>query len=578
MRSIDLSNQHATKLVASELIVAARTGNLTIWVGAGISCSPPASLPLASQMVRDSCQAIATELSIPLRVLLAHQGDVMRLEPFLRLVEVVSSFKDVENLLNILRYGKPNQNHLALARLLSAFPGTAVISLNFDYLIEEALRDLFDIQSKVVVPAGLQEGGVFPLPAAAGKNSAGSADLISRIVKPHGTLIMGNGTCGIVATVQELGSGPSRDLQERIMNLINGRTLLVCGYSDDDLDLFPLLQTTHPRTVYWNTLSSEIPPKVNGWLLQPNTNILTTHLMGRCEHLFGVFPRRSHIPLSSDPPLKFDKFSEQWVRDIDSVAKVATIAAWLAQDRHRLMYAKGLYMRALQQEECKRDISLGRFIRYRYAELLRHQVKKKKDAFIQYILVLGLAFRLPLDLPLIFVTIRSLAASLRSMAHRSRYGLALAYSTLAMILLVFAWILVRITPDNQWKASRFHRDKGGTWLPWEVGMVILGLTQKLWWPKSAKQLLLRKALRMFELSEGSNDLYERSASIFSKARTIGMVVNLEDDPTMMRQANALLSQAKDLFILLDDVTGLQNIERLQKALINNSPDPWLSSS
>ena len=577
MQTFDLSVQNSREFIVGELEKAAQAGQLTVWVGAGISYSPPASLPLALQIVQSACKAIASALSIPLDVLLTHQGEIMRLEPFLRLIEVVCSFQDIENFLDFLRLGKPNQNHIALASLLSAYAGCTVISLNFDYLIEEALQDYFGIVSKVVVPAKQEEEYVYSLLE---NNEVGHVDnreLVGRIIKPHGTLIKNHGTCGIIATVQELGSGLPSVLEERIRELINNRFLLVIGYSDDDLDLFPLLQSTHPRAVYWNTLSREISPKVNKWLLQQDEGISTIHLMNKCEYLFSVFPNENNIPLPSGAPLNIEEYAENWVKGINSISKLATIAAWLAQDRLRVKYAKELYLLALEQEECKRDLSLCRFIRFRYAELLRHQMEDKRNAFKQYVLVLWLGFHKPLDLPLMVVTIRSLASSLRSVSHRSNYLATLLYSSIAIIFLLSALTLTRITTIHQWNSSRFRRDRGEIWLFWEFGMIILGLAQKLWWPKPMKRFLLNRALVMFETSEKSIDTYERSAAIFSQARTIGMLARTVSNFKMMGKANSLLNQAKELFMLLDDVTGLENIDRLRKAFKFNGPDPWLGS-
>lgn len=577
MRTFELSVHESRKLVINELVEAAQTGQLTVWVGAGISYSPPASLPLAFQIVRSVCQAIASALSIPLDVLLTHQGEIMRLEPFLRLIEDVCSFQDIENFLDVLRLGKPNQNHLALANLLTTYSGCTVISLNFDYLIEEALLNSFGIISRVVVPSNQEEDLIFSVVGKNEMNNVENREQVGRIIKPHGTLVRENGTRGIIATVQSLGLGLPQPLQQRLREAINDRVLMVIGYSDDDLDLFPLLQSTHPHAVYWNTLSWEISTKVNEWLLLLDERILTTRLINKCEYLFSFFPDEENMVLPSSVALDLDKHAEEWVKGINSVSRIAAIAAWLAQDRLRVDYAKSLYLLALEQEECKRDSSLNRIIRYRYAELLRHQMEDKRNALKQYALVLWLAINKYPDLPLVIVTIRSLASSLRSISHRSGRLITLIYSTVAIIMLLSAWTLTKITTVYQWDSSKFARDKGGTWLFWEFGMVILGFAQKIWWPKRMRRFLLYKALTMFETSEKSIDIYEKSAAIFGQARTIGMIAHIDHNPRMVGKAYSLLDKAKELFVLLDDVTGLNNFDQLLKALENNGPDPWLGS-
>ena len=106
-------------------------------------------------------------------------------------------------------------------------------------------------------------------------------------------------------------------------------------------------------------------------------------------------------------------------------------------------------------------------------------------------------------------------------------------------------------------------------------MVTLGIAQRMWWPKPIRRFLLNKAVRMFEISEKSTDIYERSASIFGQARTIGMISTTENNVKRDKE-KLLLKRARELFILLDDVKGLENADQLQKAFDSNGPDPWLS--
>jgi hypothetical protein len=128
-----------------------------------------------------------------------------------------------------------------------------------------------------------------------------------------------NGTRGVVATVQELGAGLSQTLRARILDTINDRFILVTGYNDDDLDLFPLLQSSRPRAIYWNTLSQEIPTKVNQWFLQLDKTISIAHLWNRCEYLFGDFPSTNNRPLPSGTHWNLQEFVEKWVMELNSV-------------------------------------------------------------------------------------------------------------------------------------------------------------------------------------------------------------------------------------------------------------------
>lgn len=75
----------------------------------------------------------------------------------------------------------------------------------------------------------------------------------------------------------------------------------------------------------------------------------------------------------------------------------------------------------------------------------------------------------------------------------------------------------------------------------------------------------------------SPDIYENSAALFSQARVIGVLARVDDDILRREQAQSLLDQARDWFVLLDDVTGLRNAQELQIAIGSNGPDPWLGS-
>ena len=65
------------------------------------------------------------------------------------------------------------------------------------------------------------------------------------------------------------------------------------------------------------------------------------------------------------------------------VLKLPMTEAQRRKGRLQIKKVHGKHNKLMQQEECKRDISLGRFVRYRYAELLRHQVKNK-NAVLDY--------------------------------------------------------------------------------------------------------------------------------------------------------------------------------------------------
>jgi hypothetical protein len=198
--------------------------------GAGISRAGPSALPLSRHVVEAVSQAIASRLGISPEILLDHRGDPMRLESFLRMVAQLYGFSEVERILSILRSDRFNSNHASLAGLLALHAGCSVVCLNFDYLIEEAARSLYALELKPRLPgerdARAERHGSVPF---------------AGLLKPHGTLLKGGGSSGIVATIQGIETYAYDPIWSAIRSTVAGRVLLVTGYSDDDIDVFPCL-------------------------------------------------------------------------------------------------------------------------------------------------------------------------------------------------------------------------------------------------------------------------------------------------------------------------------------------------
>jgi hypothetical protein len=106
-------------------------------------------------------------------------------------------------------------------------------------------------------------------------------------------------------------------------------------------------------------------------------------------------------------------------------------------------------------------------------------------------------------------------------------------------------------------------------------MILFGLALRVRWPQRMKRYLLMMDLQAFIRSARSQDIYERSAALFAQARIVSLLARMTPSIHSVQEAQLLLNQARDWFVLLDDVTGLENVRQFQLALEGNGRDPWL---
>ncbi len=106
-------------------------------------------------------------------------------------------------------------------------------------------------------------------------------------------------------------------------------------------------------------------------------------------------------------------------------------------------------------------------------------------------------------------------------------------------------------------------------------MLFLGCALHTRWPPLRRTLLI-KALEAFKGAESSENLYENSAGVFGQARTLAAIARLEESNDKRNIACSRLNDATNLFRILDDVTGLENVEKLEHSIKVGDTDPWIS--
>jgi len=233
---------------------------VTIFSGAGISI--PSGLPDSRKLV-DSIASILNfsieKLNIGTiedRKLLDKVVADYRLE---RILDSIVSQHGAAILNSILNFqsSKPTFNHKAVALLAEHGYLSHIITLNFDVLFEESLYNNN-------VPFELH------LPLVSVVEHSKNEKPVVTITKPHGTLPFKDFSYQeyfLAATLQYAGDHPQN---ENILafNQIAKKSpvLLVCGYANNDWDIFPILNSTPWKQIYWIQHTKETPNSVLNWL------------------------------------------------------------------------------------------------------------------------------------------------------------------------------------------------------------------------------------------------------------------------------------------------------------------------
>jgi len=221
--------------------------------GAGISNDPPSNLPLGGTL-----RSILIEnlLKITKKYFFGHQTKDKLWQHAREILENVMLEKifggiydvfgdEALSFWQVLDTNESNFNHKAIAHLTKNRMFTKIITLNFDILIEIALKN---VKYKTFCPI---DGYFFPKDIQIFQ---------AEIIKPHGSLPQSGSEepkfKHIIATIQKIGNAPSEKNENAIINLVeqnNMRNILFIGYSDNDIDIFPIFvkHSTIIRHVFW---------------------------------------------------------------------------------------------------------------------------------------------------------------------------------------------------------------------------------------------------------------------------------------------------------------------------------------
>jgi tetratricopeptide (TPR) repeat protein len=216
-------------------VTAHLTKPFCILAGAGVSYSPPASLPTALDVLASLFSTLPipkTDRDILLNALSPEWSDGLGYYDFLRFEQVVEALEycgdlHIKLLHRIVQDTLPNKNHYQLARLLNA--GHRILTTNFDCLIEQACDDL-GIPYTVLVSNKDYEDYM-----------QHATEVVNPIFKLHGTISTDSfDVDAISVTIQSVISERNKMASKwaAVDEELSKRDLMVIGYSgSDDFDV-----------------------------------------------------------------------------------------------------------------------------------------------------------------------------------------------------------------------------------------------------------------------------------------------------------------------------------------------------
>lgn len=272
----------------NEIVRHIECGELIFFVGAGISIAEPSCLIGFQDLQNEILWALHCQLKEELRTHYRKiyediQGRLYRLSLTKKVLDVPPEYifelckLDLEaskgdipyfaqEPLNIFRNAIPNHNHLTLANLLITGSIPAVITTNFDTLIEQAA--MTSEQSKVCHQSIIVKKSL--------DDFNDKKQLNSNLIKLHGCI---SDPSSIITSLSDVGKRAALQKYDFLKDILQRYVVLFAGYRGADIDVFTYLAGSNIKKIIWNTRSgSKILDKINVLLQNTNSEILEIDL------------------------------------------------------------------------------------------------------------------------------------------------------------------------------------------------------------------------------------------------------------------------------------------------------------
>lgn len=298
---------------------------LTPFFGAGISFSYPSCVPTADIVNKSIKKLLWNSFikKIEKDEWLSHKHELNKIARLLiktrmeRLFDVLYKAYGLEGLEGIkaLNGETPNFNHKCIALLSKNNYLKYCITLNFDVLIEKACRSY-----QTFCPLYSSD------PIFSKNNHKGLV-----VIKPHGSFNINKKEEDlkyIQLTIDQAGDIEREENVKIINNVLSqSKVLLVAGYSDNDWDIFPIIQdylNDNPELqliwIHHDKRSIKQIDKVLKWLLTQN-NKNHSILIGDISTLFEDVLKKLDFPVKRPQNNKWDNWANKIIEDYLSKLK-----------------------------------------------------------------------------------------------------------------------------------------------------------------------------------------------------------------------------------------------------------------
>jgi hypothetical protein len=290
-----------------------RTAGVVALLGSGISIWEPSNLPNGQKITEELAQLIAPSTISPRQTVM----DLIKRSAFEHIMERYPRPDTLPKIVAGAFYPTaPNPVHQAFAQLLEAGVLEHIITPNYDVGLEQACSTICSAARMPQVIVSEDDA----------RRASWSQPMIFKI---HGCANPGREKSMVMALREE---GTMPDWKRRLLELlINGKPLVVCGYSGLDFEICPELIHLHPCSVTWNSYQD---PRTDENTLTPNAKRVLAAKAG----ITLIGDMKKMLEILSDSPCKagFSKLNPSFVNDL-----VSTLDEW-ERDKWRVWVLNGL--------------------------------------------------------------------------------------------------------------------------------------------------------------------------------------------------------------------------------------------
>lgn len=228
---------------AVQKLKKAKSNELIIFVGAGVSVTSPSCSPTWNSLLERAINSIKKAHSgiADFYNLIIHRSNKIKPELLCQLL-YNNLHGDFFTFLDILNMGKPNNNHHNIASVAREYKIPAILTTNFDTYIEKSLCEA-DLKYKLYINSA-------PRSLRKSLNSKSIDRKYLPLIKLHGSL---DERATIILTLRQTGRNLKKDLSELLQYVFSYYTVLLVGYSGNDDDIFPVIlnNAKSAKKVYW---------------------------------------------------------------------------------------------------------------------------------------------------------------------------------------------------------------------------------------------------------------------------------------------------------------------------------------